>query len=103
LPIVLLALLGCQDHVEEVFFSLRRNDLLSLLQQRNGAFRAGGNAQATANASGQINGGGEDKFRIKIWNKANDGLVYDSQFGSDDDAECSTLLGGGSIVIHKAK
>jgi hypothetical protein len=30
-------------------------------------------------------------------------LVYDNQFGAEDDAEPGTLLGGGSIVIHKAK
>jgi hypothetical protein len=53
---------------------------------------------------GQISGGGgEDKFRIKIWDKATGTLVYDNQFGADDDAEPTTLLGGGSIVIHKAK
>jgi hypothetical protein len=48
-------------------------------------------------------GGGEDKFRIKIWDKATDTLVYDNQYGADDDSEPSTPLGGGSIVIHKAK
>jgi hypothetical protein len=51
---------------------------------------------------GQVSGGGgADKFRIKIWSNATGAVVYDSQIGADDTAEPSTVLGGGSIVIHK--
>jgi hypothetical protein len=51
---------------------------------------------------GQINGGGGvDKFRIKIWDRATDNVVYDNQVGAGDDAAPSTALGGGQIVIHK--
>ena len=47
-------------------------------------------------------GGGNDKFRIKIWDKDNAGaVVYDNQVGEDDDAQLTTIIGGGSIVIHK--
>ena len=46
-------------------------------------------------------GGGEDTFCIKIWNKATATVVYDNQIGEDDDAPPTTVLGGGSIVIHK--
>ena len=46
-------------------------------------------------------GGGEDAFRIKIWDKGTDEIVYDNQIDDDDDALPSTILGGGSIVIHK--
>jgi hypothetical protein len=51
---------------------------------------------------GQVNGGGGyDKFRIKIWDKNNgDAIVYDNQLGADDNADATTGLGGGSIVIH---
>ncbi len=43
----------------------------------------------------------DDKFRIKIWDKDNaDALVYDNQLGADEDEEPSTIIGGGSIVIH---
>ncbi len=50
---------------------------------------------------GQINGGGGvDKFRIKIWDKANGAMIYDNQLGAADGADPSTVLGGGSIVIH---
>jgi hypothetical protein len=46
-------------------------------------------------------GGGVDRFRIKIWNKATGVVVYDNQVGAPDDATPSTALGGGSIVIHR--
>ncbi len=54
---------------------------------------------------GQVNSGGNaDKFRIKIWDKNNgNGVIYDNQLGVDENADPSTLLGGGSIVIHKPK
>jgi PKD repeat protein len=53
---------------------------------------------------GQVNGGGGvDKFRIKIWDKDNNGaIVYDNAPGSDDiDASAQTAISGGSITIHK--
>ncbi|HEY0109979.1 MAG TPA: T9SS type A sorting domain-containing protein, partial [Fibrella sp.] len=51
---------------------------------------------------GQINGGGGvDKFRIKIWNKATDQIVYDNNLNnSGDDGDPEMALGGGSVVIH---
>jgi len=45
--------------------------------------------------------GQSDKFRIKIWDKANDTVIYDNQQGASDTDEPATVLGGGSIVIHK--
>lgn len=46
----------------------------------------------------------DDTFRIKIWDKDNaDAIVYDNEMSMDDDAEPTTTLGGGSIVIHKVK
>jgi PKD repeat protein len=51
---------------------------------------------------GQLNGGGgSDKFRIKIWDKASDAVVYDNMLGADDTDELTTELQGGSITIHK--
>jgi PKD repeat protein len=50
---------------------------------------------------GQVKGGrGVDKFRIKIWDWATDTVVYDNQLGTDDTANASQAIGGGSIVIH---
>ncbi len=50
---------------------------------------------------GQVNGGGGvDKFRIKIWDKSTDEVVYDNQMGADDIADPATALVGGNIIIH---
>jgi hypothetical protein len=43
-------------------------------------------------------GGGADRSRIKIWGAG--GVVYDNQMGADDNADPTTALGGGSVVIH---
>jgi hypothetical protein len=42
-------------------------------------------------------GGGGDKFRIRI---RSGGLVYDNQMNDPDSNDPTTVLGGGSIVIH---
>ncbi|MDY6932458.1 MAG: hypothetical protein SVJ22_11160, partial [Halobacteriota archaeon] len=45
-----------------------------------------------------------DKFRIKIWDKDNaDTIVYDNQMGDADDADATTEIQSGNIVIHKSK
>ncbi|AMM52483.1 hypothetical protein TH61_16620 [Rufibacter sp. DG15C] len=52
---------------------------------------------------GQVNGGGgSDKFRIKIWKRGGE-VVYDNQMSTAENAELAptTILGGGSIVIHE--
>ena len=41
-----------------------------------------------------------DHFRLKIWDRATGVVVYDNQLGAPDDADPSTAIGGGSIVIH---
>ena len=42
-----------------------------------------------------------DLFRVKIWDKhAGDAVLYDNQAGAGDDADPTTAIGGGSIVIH---
>jgi hypothetical protein len=47
-----------------------------------------------------LGGGGHDKFRIKIWSDGG-GLVYDNQMNDPDSNDPTTVLGGGSIVIHR--
>lgn len=47
--------------------------------------------------------GTPDKFRIKIWDKATGDIIYDNMLGAADDANPSTAIEGGSIVIHKPK
>jgi probable HAF family extracellular repeat protein len=48
----------------------------------------------------QPGGDGQDKFRIRIWSDGS-GLVYDNQLDAPDTDDPTTVLGGGSIVIHK--
>ena len=45
-------------------------------------------------------GGGVDKFRIKIWQTADNVVVYDNELAVGDDAAPTTAIGGGSIVVH---
>ena len=42
-----------------------------------------------------------DLFRIKIWDEDTEEVVYDNLLGADDDADPTTAIGGGNIVIHK--
>ena len=57
--------------------------------------------QLSANDGGS---GGEDTFRIKIWDKDNgDTVVYDIQITDTEDADPTTVLGGGSIIVHTKK
>ena len=50
---------------------------------------------------GEVNGGGGvDKFRMKIWDKGTEGVVYDNQQGDGDNADAADAIEGGSIVIH---
>jgi hypothetical protein len=44
-----------------------------------------------------------DKFRIKIWDMANEQVVYDNQLGADDNSDPTTVIGGGAIVVHSGK
>ena len=46
------------------------------------------------------NGDAYDKFRIKIWNKTDEAMVYDNYLGEDENSVPTTFLGGVSIVIH---
>lgn len=50
-------------------------------------------------------GGGADRFRIKIWERARGTVVYDNRRGSSDDLDGANpqALGGGSIVIHRTR
>jgi PKD repeat protein len=41
-----------------------------------------------------------DTFRIKIWDKTSDSLIYDNQMGVPDEEYNGTQLGGGNIKVH---
>jgi len=49
--------------------------------------------------AGEISGG-EDKFRIKIWEKTTNTILYDNGVGSET-ADPLTPLNGGNVKIHK--
>lgn len=57
----------------------------------------------TATDGQQPGGGGTDKFRIKIWDKATGQVIYDNKRGASDDIDSADpqAISGGSIVIHK--
>jgi hypothetical protein len=77
--------------------------------------------RAQFKGTGTINGAGEfgfmitavdealtsstdvDLFRIRIWDKATDEVIYDNQMDEVDGAAVTTEISGGSIVIHKAR
>ena len=47
-------------------------------------------------------GGGLDKFRIRIWSDGSSSeVLYDNEMSALENADATTVLGGGSIVIHK--
>ncbi|MCG3145691.1 MAG: hypothetical protein HONDAALG_03333 [Gammaproteobacteria bacterium] len=51
---------------------------------------------------GQISGGGgRDKFRIKIWDKTTNSVVYDNQINAPDSAAPTMSLASGGVVILK--
>jgi dipeptidyl aminopeptidase/acylaminoacyl peptidase len=46
-------------------------------------------------------GGSADKFRIKIWDQKTGATIYDNQLNASDTSDPTTVIGGGSIVIHR--
>jgi len=55
----------------------------------------------TAIDGDKIRRGNPDRFRIKIWNKANGQLIYDNQIYDPDSADPTTAISCGEIMIHK--
>jgi predicted secreted protein len=68
-----------------------------------GQFKGSGTINGTGNYGfilTAIDGGKRpDRLRMKIWNKANNAVVYDNQFGAGDTADPTTVINGGSIMI----
>lgn len=42
-----------------------------------------------------------DLFRLKVWDKGTDAIIYDNKMGAEDNADPTTAISGGSIVVHK--
>jgi hypothetical protein len=68
----------------------------------SGKVNGQGNFEFTLQAiDGQAPGGGsQDKFRIRIKDKSNNQVIYDNEITEGENDDPTTLLGGGSIVIH---
>jgi hypothetical protein len=51
---------------------------------------------------GEVNGGGFDRFRIKIWDKRSGAVVYDNAAGASEDIDNANpqIISGGNIVVH---
>jgi parallel beta-helix repeat protein len=50
---------------------------------------------------GDKNGGTDpDMFRIKIWDKTTDEVIYDNNLGAEDNAEAATEIGAGKITVQ---
>ncbi len=68
-----------------------------------GQFKGSGTINGTGNYGfilTAIDGGKRpDRLRMKIWNKVNNAVVYDNQFGAGDTADPATVITGGSILI----
>jgi PKD repeat protein len=63
---------------------------------------AGAYAFMLTATDGQASGGaGADTVRIKIWDKSTGAIVYDSQMGTSDSVDPTTIIRGGSIIVHK--
>lgn len=54
----------------------------------------------TANDGERNGGGGVDRFRIKIWDRETDLVVYDNQVGDGENADATTAIESGKIVIR---
>lgn len=47
--------------------------------------------------------GDPDRFRIKIWVESTGEVVYDNEINADPDADPSTIISEGAIVVHTSK
>ena len=62
---------------------------------------AGAYAFKLTGIDGQVtNGGGIDKFRIRIWDRVTGVVIYDNRLSEDETTGDPQEIGGGSIVIH---
>ncbi len=72
-----------------------------------GAVNGGGNYGflLTVTDGQVVGGGGVDRFRIKIWDAGTDAVLYDNVLNAPEDIDTANpqVIGGGSIVIHKAR
>jgi len=93
-----------QFHIANMNFKSTSYDWL-VVSGAKAQFKGTGTINGTGNYGFLLSAidGAPDKFRIKIWDKTTDEVVYDNQLGTEDSAGPTTTIQGGSIVVHKAK
>jgi len=96
-------------------FKSSSHDAMSLVisGERKATYKGVGTVNGSGNygfmvtvIDGEASGAGQgdiDSFRIKIWDGSPSNVVYDNEKTFAENADASTPLGGGSIVIHKPK
>jgi hypothetical protein len=92
-----------QFHEGSLNFSSTAYDWLVVQGSNKASYKGVGTVNGAAGYAfllSVVDGDADDKFRIKIWNKATNVLVYDNQLGATDDATASQSIANGSIVIH---
>jgi hypothetical protein len=57
----------------------------------------------TAIDGGTGNNAGDDKLRMKIWDANSEVVIYDNELGNGETDDPTTVIGGGSIIVHKGK
>ncbi|MCM4160957.1 hypothetical protein DHB64_13735 [Antarcticibacterium sp. W02-3] len=94
------------------FKSSKHEDESLIISGAKATFRGVGTVNGKGNHQFRIiaidgdvsGGGGTDKFRIMVWDdNSSSTLIYDNKRGIAESSDDATVLGGGSIVIHKPK
>ncbi len=93
-----------QFHAGSLNFSSTVYEWLVVQGQNKASYKGSGTVNGASGYGFLLsvidNGSSGDKFRMKIWNKTTGAIVYDNQFGADDEASAAQSIAGGSIVIH---
>ncbi|MCB7481474.1 T9SS type A sorting domain-containing protein, partial [Christiangramia sediminis] len=94
------------------FSSFEHEDMSLVISGKKATYTGYGTVNGTGShkfrviaIDGDANGGNDpDEFRIKIWgSNSNNEVLYDNMRGEAESSDLATVLGGGSIVIHKPK
>jgi hypothetical protein len=93
-----------QFHAGSLNFSSTAYEWLVVQGQNRASYKGSGTVNGASGYGFLLsvidNGSSGDRFRMKIWNKSTGAIVYDNQYGADDDAIAAQYIEAGSIVIH---
>ena len=92
------------------FSSVGHDDMSLVISGKKATYTGYGTVNGTGNHKFRLiaidgdanNGSAPDEFRIKIWKDGSESeVLYDNMRGESESSDLATVLGGGSIVIHK--